>query len=155
MLLVPRRRQPNPVACLPTCVWSVLTFEGYAVDYEEVAAACLLDNRGAVLELTGLGLQEAGWDVEILAEFDLERVKTALDEERPLVAALRIEPLGGEPMAHAVVICGLTEDTLTVMDPLAGDYVALPLHEIVKDLPVRFKGGFFITGMPVHLTPDA
>ena len=155
MLLVPRRRQPDPIACLPTCIWSVLTFQGNTVDYEEVVAACRLDWRGAVLELAIQSLREAGWDVEVVSELDMEQVRAALAEDRPLIASMLPEEAVGDLVTHAIVICGLSDETITVMDPLLGDYVSLPLAEAAEELHLRFSRGLFIAGIPEHLDTNA
>lgn len=146
MLEVPRRCQPDAFGCLPTCVWSVLTFQGYVLEYEEVEAACLVGPRGALLELAVQGLQEAGWDVEMAEELDLDTIRSAMEQERPIIASVIAGRIEGQPLAHAVVICDLTEDTLVVMDPRVGDYVSLPLKEFSDVFAGRYAGGFLIAG---------
>jgi hypothetical protein len=60
MLQIPRLRQPDEVTCLPTCVRSVLVYRGHPVSDAEVADACRVSRRGAVLDLARDGLSEAG-----------------------------------------------------------------------------------------------
>jgi hypothetical protein len=95
--------------------------QGEKVSYEEVEAACLLDARGAILELALQGLREAGWEIDVVEEFDIDEVSAALSDGRPLITTVLSR---GEPnrMAHAVVVCAVTGAELTVMDPLVGDY---------------------------------
>jgi ABC-type bacteriocin/lantibiotic exporter with double-glycine peptidase domain len=146
MLLVPRRRQPSPVECLPTCLWSVLTYEGYAIAYEEILRACLLGPRGALLELAAQGLREAEWDIEVVTEFDLDALRTALADERPMVAAFFMGESGGEAYAHAVVVCGLDDEAISVMDPETGEYVRISIERFVRGDGRRFEQGLFIGG---------
>lgn len=144
MLWVPRRRQPDRVSCLPTCVWAVLEFEGQDVTFDEVVAACLLGSHGAVLELALQGLREADWDVQVVDDFDLELIQEALDEGRPLITTIR--SADREPMAHAVVVCAIGRQDVIVMDPLVGEYVSVPLADFNRSYGHRFSGGFFIAG---------
>ena len=143
MLLVPRRKQESDVTCLPTCVWAVLTFEGFDVSYQDVREACRMDQRGSVLELAIQGLSEAGWDVEFAQSLDSQSIAEQLSEERPLIAVIGERSLRERRLAHAVVICELKEDQLVVMDPAVGEYVIVPMQRDGDILP-EYRGGFFI-----------
>jgi len=149
MSLVPRVRQPDPVACFPTCVWAVLTFQRQDVEYEEVFEACVMDAYGALDPIALQGLQEAGWDVEVLREFDPETVLNALEEERPLIVSLPQACVGEHLLYHAVVICELAEDAAVVMDPAVGEYVSVPLSDPRLNGGQNLAGGFFIGGTAV------
>lgn len=146
-LLVPLCRQPNPVTCFPACVWSVLRYQGQAVSYEAVEEACLLDELGAVDELAMQGLREAGWDVELLQDPSLEELGASLEEDRPIIALLALGSVGSQVLLHAVVLCGLDEAHLTVMDPLVGEYIELPLAEVRRLLAPGFNG-LRVAGLP-------
>src|SRR5687768_9137959 len=148
MLPVPRLRQPDSVSCLPACVWSVLRFQGYEVEYPDVARACRLGQLGAVPELAIQGLMEAGWDVEVLREFDVETVEEALAAERPLIVMLTVGSIGIESFGHAVVLRGITEEAVSVMNPMIGEYETIPRHEFADLVARDFSGAFFIAGRP-------
>jgi hypothetical protein len=143
VLYVPRRKQDSDVTCLPTCVWAVLTFEGFDVAYEDILEACRMDERGAVLELAIQGLAEAGWDVEFTRTLDLQSISEHLSEERPLIAVLEEGGLRQSRLAHSVVICDFMEAELVAMDPAVGEYVNVPLQD-ARDIHLEYRGGFFI-----------
>ncbi len=96
------------------------------------------------------GLQEAGWDVEFVGDFDVDRIRTAIAEGRPLIASLVRRGTERQRLAHAVVICDASREELTVMDPLLGDYRTLSLDVTESILEVLFFEGFFIAGSHVH-----
>jgi ABC-type bacteriocin/lantibiotic exporter with double-glycine peptidase domain len=148
MLPVPRIRQPDPVSCLPAAVWCVLQYLGYAAPYEEVADACRMDRLGAVEPLAMAGLLEAGWDIQIVDEFDEEQIRLALENDTPLVATLYLGKLGEDHLAHAVVVYGIEEETLQVMDPLVGEYVSSPRKRIESLFLTGFQAFLISGGFP-------
>jgi ABC-type bacteriocin/lantibiotic exporter with double-glycine peptidase domain len=142
MLQVPRIRQPNRVTCLPACVWAVLRYQELPVELDDIIAACRLDSRGAVQEIALQGLRDEGWEVESLTSFDAADVAAELAEGRPLIISLARH----ERVAHAVVVCAIEGQVVTVMDPLEGGYVQMPLAEVLWQLEEGLSGGFFIAG---------
>ncbi|MBI3911098.1 MAG: hypothetical protein HY320_09220 [Armatimonadetes bacterium] len=154
MLLVPCVRQPDHITCLPMCVWAVLRFGGFTVEFDEVLAACRVDRRGAVWQLTALSLQEAGWDVEVVRSLDLDAIRASLAEERPLIAILLRDPEDPEPFAHAVVVCDVEDAGLVVMDPSPGEYVRLPWSTANWNLADAFVSGLLIGGATTSAGPE-
>ena len=144
MLYVPRLRQPDDVSCLPTAVTSVLRFHGYPADYADVADACKLGPLGALQEISLQGLLEAGYEVEVMSEFDSSSLSDALEQERPVIVTLMGGPLAPGSFGHAVVACGLDEDAVTVMDPARGDYVRVPWDSFVKRVGRGISGALII-----------
>jgi hypothetical protein len=139
MLRVPPLRQPDPAACFPTAACAVLLFRGVVVEYEDIAEACGLSSAGTVQERAIQGLCENEFEVEVLTEFDRETIADAIAEERPPILTLEMRP--GVAQGHAVVICDLEGDVLTVIDPAFGEYRQLRWSEI---LPLVGRG---ITGV--------
>lgn len=148
MLRVPLLRQPDDVSCLPACVWSVLTYAGNQVDYEAIEAACRLDQFGAVQELAIQALREAGWDVEVLDGFELETIRLAIQEDRPLILCLDLGNMRPRRFLHAVVVCDLAPRSVRVMDPALGAYVDLPLESVRHRAGTGLTASFFIGGPP-------
>jgi hypothetical protein len=91
---------------------------------EEAIEACRLGNRGANVEIAAEGLREAGWDVEPIRHFDERELERALEDGQPPIVVVALG--GAEDMAHAVVLCSIASDSVTVMDPSVGEYVTLP-----------------------------
>jgi ABC-type bacteriocin/lantibiotic exporter with double-glycine peptidase domain len=147
-LPVPLCRQPSSVTCFPACVWSVLRYQGQGVSYEELEEACLLDELGAVDELAMQGLREAGWDVELLQDPTLNELEASFDEDRPVIALLALGAVGTQVLLHAVVLCGLEGEVLTVMDPLVGEYVDLTITEVRQIIAPGFNG-MRVAGIPL------
>jgi hypothetical protein len=150
VLRVPKLRQPDPVSCLPTSVYSVLLYalEEAAPEYEVVARACVLGPKGAVDEVSFYGLREAELDVEVLYDLDPDQIAQAIGNDRPVVLLLGRGVVDGQPFAHAVVACEVTDTHLTVMDPDWGDYVELPIGSTSDWIDVGVVGGFLIAGWP-------
>jgi hypothetical protein len=112
------------------------------VDLDEIIAACHLDSRGAVQELALQGLREAGWDVETISRFDPDETSAALADGRPLIIGLT----RSQRLAHAVVVCAIDTRNVTVMDPAEGEYVEIPLIEVLLQMEEGLGGGFYIAG---------
>lgn len=122
MLKVPIMRQPHDMACLPTCIRAVLAYHGYAISDDEAATVCRSGRGGAAAELAVDGLVEWGLDAELRQFDNVGDLGDAVEDGQPVVAILQ-HPAGG---THAVVVCEVAADTVTVMDPDLGDYVQLP-----------------------------
>lgn len=124
----------------------MLTFEGYSVEYEDIQSVCRLSHLGALDYIAIQSLQEAGWDVEVVTDLDLEAIRSALKEDRPLIISLPLGAVGSVSLLHAVVVCDLTDETVIVMDPLIGDYRTIRLDDPVLNYGVALVDGFFIGG---------
>jgi ABC-type bacteriocin/lantibiotic exporter with double-glycine peptidase domain len=150
MLLVPCFRQPDPVACLPACVWSVLTYQGYQVSFDAIREMCSLDRKGANIEVAMLGLSRADWDLRVVEPIEPATLMEALDEDQPVIVTLSTEEMLFEEAAHAVVVCGLDGESVTVMDPAAGDYREMPVTEFVEAVVRAAQPGFWVGGAVVR-----
>src|SRR4029453_19164573 len=96
------------------------------------------------------GVRDLGWDIEYVTDFDVEVLRAALEDERPLITSVHSGQVGEVAFGHAVILCGLDADHAVVMDPLVGDYVQVPVLALSSVAGHRFRGGFFITGLPIE-----
>ncbi len=146
MLAVPTIRQPNATTCLPACIWSVLTYHGYEVDLDDLIDLCEVGRFGACQEVALQALSDAEWDVEVLSKWDRRLVSEALADDRPVIMSLLLGQVGPHPLAHAVVVCGLDDQSITVMDPLQSDYATLDLATVEMFLGDGIIGAFILAG---------
>jgi hypothetical protein len=145
MLLVPQVKQPHEYACLPTCVWVVLTFLGREVSFEEVLEACSPGPFGVLQEIATQALEEAGWDVTLIKRVEIASIRKAIDAGNPVIASLRPPVSVPGHFAHAVVVCGLIEDKgIRVMDPAVGAYRDFSLDEFMLLVEDGLAGPFLI-----------
>ncbi|NCP34602.1 MAG: hypothetical protein COW34_01930 [Armatimonadetes bacterium CG17_big_fil_post_rev_8_21_14_2_50_66_6] len=117
LLPVPHRKQETPWTCLPVCVRMVLEFHGFPRSEGEISN---------LLETTPLGTRSANvwalrrWgfhaDREPLA---LARVEASLEGNLPVIALVwtRELPHWQTDDPHAVVVVGLTADSVYLNDP--------------------------------------
>jgi hypothetical protein len=124
----------------------VLRHQGHDVELDEIVALCRLGPFGALQDRAAQSLREAGWDVELVDEFDVEAVKAAIEEGRPLVVSLDLGRVGEAEFAHAVVICDIGRDTVVVMDPWYGDYRELRMVDVMLQVGRGLSGMLLIGG---------
>lgn len=149
MLRIPRLRQPNSVACLPTCVRAVLAYHGRQVSDDEAAEMCRTDSAGTVADLAVQGLAEAGIDAEFRQFGSLDDLREWLLDGSPIITFLW-HPAGS---AHAVVVCDVSADTVTVMDPALGDCIELPIAQF-EALWCDLDNGGIVIGHARWRMPD-
>jgi len=128
LLAVPALRQPDATACLPTCVEAVLLFLGYAVTHREVYGWCHATPSGSDSDMAVQGLMDHGFDAELLQVDSLDTLAEYVEEGRPPIVVL-VQPGGG---IHAVVVCGLTREGVSVMDPAFGRLMTIPQHDFLQ-----------------------
>lgn len=129
MLRVPFVLQPDAVTCLPSCIFAALQCQGHSIEYEDIEQICKLDHRGAVPDIAIAAIREDGWDVEEIVNFEITRLREAIDDGIPIVARVNIKGYSGEAFDHAVVVCDIAEDEVVYMDPQSSsEYQRLPLH---------------------------
>jgi hypothetical protein len=122
------------------------------VEYEDLAQACGLSSAGTVQERAIQGLCESEFDVEVLADFNREMIADLIADERPPILTLELRP--GLPQGHAVVICDLQGDMLTVMDPAFGEYRDLQWSEILPLVGRGITGVVLIGGVEPNPAPE-
>ena len=91
-------------------------------------------------------LSRSGWDIDLWRDLTIERIRTALFEDRPVILVLPLSKGGRYDSGHSVVACGIDPDCLTVTDPTIGDFVRISISEIRELLAVvrtcfRISGG--------------
>lgn len=144
MLRVPRLRQPDPTACLPTCVLCVLRYYGHAAEYRDVRAWCHSTPSGSDPDLAVQGLADAAVDAQLLQCSSEEELRELIEDGVPPIAALAL----GNGYYHTVVVCGVGENSVTVMDPMAGDYIDVPLSEFLMAWTPASGEVILLTGPP-------
>jgi ABC-type bacteriocin/lantibiotic exporter with double-glycine peptidase domain len=127
MLHVPIRRQPDDTSCLPSCVDAVLGFFGMDVEHAQVREWCHTTAVGSDVDLAIQGLNDAGVDAELRQCESLDELEELLSEGRPPIVALS----EGGSWSHSVVVCGMDEATVTVMDPRFGSEIHIPRDDFL------------------------
>ena len=145
MLRVPAIRQPSEITCLPTCVRAALLFLGRSIPQEEAEDACGTGSRGTVVDVALDGLAGAGMDAELRQFASIDDLLGELSDGQPVIALIR-HPSGS---LHAVVVCDVTDDTVTIMDPGKGAYEGVPRQQF-EDYRCRIQNeGLLVTGPAV------
>jgi ABC-type bacteriocin/lantibiotic exporter with double-glycine peptidase domain len=127
MLLVPTRRQPDDVSCLPTCVLAVLEFLGREIEFADALRYCHTTAVGSDVDLAVQGLTAAGFDADLQQSGSLDDLSEWIAEGQPPIVALSL----GDGWSHTVVVCDVTETSVTVMDPEVGRYVELSISAFI------------------------
>ena len=151
MLRVPARRQPDSVSCLPTCVEVVLDFLGYHTEASENRRWCYTTRVGSDVDLAIQGLDDAGVDAELLQCDSLERLRDLIAEGRPPIVLF---PEGGS-WSHSVVVCSVDDAQVTIMDPRAGDYVALSVSDFSASWLPHSGETLLVGGSPIAARSSA
>jgi ATP-binding cassette, subfamily B, bacterial len=144
-LEVPAFRQEQSHTCLPACLRVVLAYLGRRLPEAELAALCGTRRVGTSLRGALEALDELGCDALYLPRGTLEDLALYLSADRPVIAFLRLEELGaGIVGSHAVVVCGLTETNVWVVDPSAGDEVALEVEVFLRSWSAQGSEGLVV-----------
>lgn len=127
MLRVPTLRQPDDVTCLPTCIRAVLAYHGRRVTSRDAADMCRTHEAGSGVVHALDALVDAGLDADLLQFDSVDDLTDLVTDGRPVIALLRHRGGG----YHAVVVCGVTQDAVTIMDPAPGEYVTMPISQFM------------------------
>jgi predicted double-glycine peptidase len=119
----------------------VLAHQGRSLFDEDAIEMCGTESPGTVVDLAVQGLADSGIDSEFRQFTDLQELRELVLEDQPVIAFLW-HPAGE---SHAVVVCDVGSETVTVMDPALGDYIDLPTDQF-ETLWCDLENGGMIVG---------
>ena len=131
-LEVPIFRQERDWSCLVACVRMCLTYVGIERSEDELVTLLGASPLGLTLEQASEGIRGLDCEVELAYNRDLLwLINRVLDEEAVIVATL-IRFVDDCEVRHAVVVVGLGDHEIEVIDPAAGEIVRMPQQELYK-----------------------
>jgi ABC-type bacteriocin/lantibiotic exporter with double-glycine peptidase domain len=114
-------QQSQPYTCVASCLRIVLGALGADYSEEELAEACHTDPSGATFSDAAAAAQSLGFNALFIPEATWEMLTEWLQRGVPLIVALAADALAyGTTGGHAVVVCGLEEGQVIVVDPAIG-----------------------------------
>lgn len=118
-LSVPLLPQEHPWTCLPACIRMIPPYRGKMLDEAEIAAACgTAPLRGTQPERAVEGVQKLGYQALWFENAGLPRLQDLTEHDWPVIVFLRARDLpGGGNGLHGVVVIGIENDGVTVLDP--------------------------------------
>jgi ABC-type bacteriocin/lantibiotic exporter with double-glycine peptidase domain len=122
-LNVPLLPQEHPWTCLPACIRMVLAYRGKLIAEADIAAACgTAPLRGTQPDRAVEGVQSLGFQALWFENADLNRVRDLIEHDWPVIVFLRARDLpGGGQGLHGVVVTGMANDSIVVLDPQPGN----------------------------------
>jgi ABC-type bacteriocin/lantibiotic exporter with double-glycine peptidase domain len=139
-LNVPLLPQEHPWTCLPACIRMVLAYRGKLIAEADIAAACgTAPLRGTQPERAVEGVQSLGFQALWFENADLPRLQDLLEHDWPVIVFLRARDLpGGGQGLHGVVVTGMANDGIVVLDPQPGN-----CYRVVRTRPLSYN----VTGL--------
>lgn len=132
--------QPRQNGCAPTCLAMLLrkyglvrtVREGYQrVESLRTAEAEVINDTGLTLEDINTYAQQAGLKARVQRGynflFQLEGLLRSLNRGATPIASIQLPGMGS--MRHAVLIVGITQHTVTIVDPAKPEIQSVPLEE--------------------------
>lgn len=116
------KRQLYDYDCLPACICMILDFLGSSVDYGELLRLCKTDRYGTTLMEAAEALEKLGFSVSA-RNLSLSDLTKHVKGGKPVIALVDSYyfPWGRVHFGHAVVVVGVDEENLMVLDPSAGE----------------------------------
>jgi ABC-type bacteriocin/lantibiotic exporter with double-glycine peptidase domain len=126
MLLIPYAAQTDDGACLPACAQMVLGYLGQPVSQARLVRLFGTNEVGTPFSRLRL-LAQLKMKVEVRTDGILTDLRTALHEELPVIVAIHAGWLPDTPVTsqHAVVVIGIADDGVYVLDPARDDHPIL------------------------------
>ncbi|MGC9346347.1 MAG: cysteine peptidase family C39 domain-containing protein [Candidatus Bathyarchaeales archaeon] len=116
------KRQSYDYDCLPTCVYMILDYIGSPIEYEELLRLCKTDRYGTTLTEVAEALEKLGFSVKTV-NMDLSDLIKHVRGGAPVIAFVDpyYFPWVKVHCSHSVVVVGVYEEGLTILDPLKGE----------------------------------
>lgn len=138
-------RQEHRHTSLPACLRMVLAYLGRG--WGEADLASLAGTRSVGTSALGAlrALDALGCEYRHLYGADLDVLRDHLEDDRPVIAFLRLDALSSGLIGrHAVVVCGLDEDEVIYADPMSGDTSRLPVREFLAAWTAHAREGIVV-----------
>jgi ABC-type bacteriocin/lantibiotic exporter with double-glycine peptidase domain len=130
-LKLPFYKQETTFSCVPACLKMVLSSLGMRYTEEELRELC----DCTIFETNALQAVEAvrqlGLKNTVKSTLELSDLESLLREEIFPILYVNLLPIDGVQCSHSVVVTGISDEGIFVIDPLQGERV-LPLTTFIS-----------------------
>lgn len=126
-------QQSRPYTCVAACLRVVLSALGADCPEDDLARACDTDPSGATLSDAANAVRSLGFNALFLPEATFEVLSEWLQRGVPMIVGIAVDDLvHGVTGGHAVVVCGIEEGQVIVVDPGIGAERRLELETFLR-----------------------
>jgi len=126
-------QQSQPYTCVAACLRVVLAALGADYSEEDLARACHTDPSGATLSDAATAAQSLGFNALFIPEATFEMLTAWLQHGVPMIVGIAADALAhGATGGHAVVVGGLEQGQVLVVDPAIGAERRLDLETFLR-----------------------
>lgn len=138
-------RQSWPYTCVATCLRVVLAALGADYPENDLARACSTDPSGATLSDAASAVRSLGFNALFLPEATFEMLSEWLQHGVPMIVSIAVDdPVHGVTGGHAVVVCGIEQGQVIVVDPAIGAERRLGLETFLRAWRRRNNRGLVV-----------
>lgn len=138
-------QQSQPDTCVAACLRVVLAALGADYPEDDLARACNTDPSGATLADAASAARSLGFNALFLPEATFEMLSGWLQRDVPMIVGIAVDDLvHGVTGGHAVVVCGIEEGQVIVVDPAIGAERRLELETFLRAWRRRNNRGLVV-----------
>jgi len=129
-------KQETLYSCVPACLRMVLSSYEFLISEAELRSRCDCTEFGTDPFLAVLAARELGFENTRTHTLTLSQLAVLITDEIYPYVEVNMAPIDGNKTAHALVIVGVDEKTVTVYDPLLEPRV-VPLGDFILAWAMR------------------
>ena len=138
-------QQSQPYTCVAACLRAVLAALGAHYSEDDLAPACNTDPSGATLSDAASAVRSLGFNALFLPEATFEMLSEWLQQGVPMIVGIAVDDLAyGVTGGHAVVVCGIEQGQIIVIDPAIGAERRLELEKFLRAWRRRNNRGLVV-----------
>lgn len=138
-------QQSRPYTCVAACLRVVLAALGADYSEDDLARACNTDPSGATLADAASAARSLGFNALFLPEATFEMLSGWLQRGVPMIVGIAVDDLvHGVTGGHAVVVCGIEEGQVIVVDLAIGAERRLELETFLRAWRRRNNRGLVV-----------
>lgn len=137
--------QSRPYTCVAACLRAVLAALGTPYPEDDLARVCNTGPSGTTLADAAAGVRSLGFNVLFVSEATFEMLTEWLQRGVPMIVGIAAdEVVHGATGGHAVVVCGLEQGQVIVVDPAIGAEQRLELETFLRAWRRRGNRGLVV-----------
>jgi ABC-type bacteriocin/lantibiotic exporter with double-glycine peptidase domain len=138
-------QQSRPYTCVAACLRVVLAALGADYPGDDLARACNTDLSGATLSDAANAVRSLGFNALFLPEATFEMLSGWLQRGVPMIVGIAVDdPVHGVTGGHAVVVCGIEQGQVIVVDPAIGAERRLEVEMFLRAWRRRNNRGLIV-----------
>lgn len=138
-------QQSRPYTCVAARLRVVLAALGAGYPEDDLACACNTDPSGATLSDAASAVRSLGFNALFIPEATFEMLSEWLQHGVPMIVGIAVEdPVHGVTGGHAVVVCGIEQGQVIVVDPALGAERRLELETFLRAWRRRNNRGLVV-----------